>query len=245
MKKLTKLPGWGKLCIVLGVIAFFFRFTLRGYAYLAYALVFAAALILAYHYVGTVLWRIIVILVCIGFAYFCFVETLIIGAAKTDREPERKYLIVLGAAVYGEVPSLSLKNRLDGAMDYLFEYPDSVAIVSGGQGKGEDITEAQCMYDYLIEHGYDESRIIMEDKATSTLENLRFSFDIIRERGDEPDGNVAIVSSSYHLYRAKQMAKNLGVEAAGVAGYPGYPLVMVNFFIREAFGVTHLWVFGN
>lgn len=245
MKKLRTIPGWGKLCAVLSVIAFFFRFTLRGYAYLAYALVFIAALIIAYHCVGAVLWRVIVILVCIGFVYFCFVESLIIGAARTDPEPGRKYLIVLGAAVYGDVPSLSLQNRLDGAMDYLFEYPDSIAIVSGGQGKGESITEAQCMRDYLVEHGFDESRILMEDKSTSTLENLRFSFDVIRGRGDEPDGNVAIVSSSYHLYRAKQMAKDLGVEAAGVAGYPGYPLVMLNFFIREAFGVTHLWVFGN
>lgn len=123
MKKLRTIPGWGKLCAVLGVIAFFFRFTLRGYAYLAYALVFIAALIIAYHCVGAVLWRVIVILVCIGFAYFCFVESLIIGAARTDPEPGRKYLIVLGAAVYGDVPSLSLQNRLDGAMDYLLNIP--------------------------------------------------------------------------------------------------------------------------
>ena len=86
----------------------------------------------------------------------------------------------------------------------------------------------------------------MEPKATSTLENLKFSFDIIRERGDEPQGNVAIVSSAYHLYRAKLMAKNLGVtDAAGVAAPWGYFFVMLNYFIREAFGVTHLWVLGN
>ena len=130
-------------------------------------------------------------------------------------------------------------------MDYLTAYPDAACIVSGGQGGGEDITEAECMYNYLTAAGISKSRIILENRATSTMENLQFSFDIIRERGDEPDGNIAIVSSSYHLYRAKCMARMLGAEAAGVAGTMGYPIYMLNCYIREAFGVTHLWVFGR
>lgn len=85
----------------------------------------------------------------------------------------------------------------------------------------------------------------MEDKATSTMENLDYSFDIIRSLGGEPDGNVTIVSSSYHLFRAKSMAKRLGVGAAGYSCAPGNPILAANFFIREAFGVTHLWVFGK
>ena len=84
----------------------------------------------------------------------------------------------------------------------------------------------------------------MEPNATSTEENLRYSFEIIRNRGDEPDGNVAVVSSAYHLFRAKSMARLQGVQAAGVAAPWGYKMVMLNYFIREAFGVTHLWVFG-
>ena len=88
-------------------------------------------------------------------------------------------------------------------------------------------------------------RVLREDKATSTRENLEYSFEIIRRRGDEPAGNVAIVSSAYHLYRAKLMAQRLGAPgAAGVAAPWGYFFVMLNYFIREAFGVTHLWVFG-
>ena len=76
------------------------------------------------------------------------------------------------------------------------------------------------------------------------MENLEFSFDIIRARGDEPDGSIAIVSSAYHLYRAKLMAQKLGADAAGVAAPWGYFFVMLDYFIREAFGVTHLWAFG-
>ena len=225
--------------------ALFLRFALRGYAWWGYACLFVAALLLLHHFLPSGLWRVVVILVCIGLGYFGFVEYFVIKNARTDPEPERKYLIVLGAAVYGEQPSLTLIRRLEGALDYLERYPDSVAIVSGGMGPGETVTEAKAMHDWLIAHGIPEERVLMEDKATSTQENLAFSFRIIRVRGDEPDGNVAIVSSAYHLYRAKEMAKLQGVEAAGVAGPWGYFFVMLNYFIREAFGVTHLWVFGN
>ena len=96
-----------------------------------------------------------------------------------------------------------------------------------------------------LDREYRPERVLIEDRATSTRENLEFSFDIIRSRGDEPSGNVAIVSSAYHLYRAKCMAEKLGIaDPAGVAAPWGYFFVMLNYFIREAFGVTHLWVLG-
>ena len=230
--------------LFLGAAAFL-RFALRGYAWWGYLAAFIAALVIAHRFLSRTLFRAILVLVFLGFSYFCFVEFFIIRDAFTDEDPKRDYVIVLGAAVYGEEPSLTLVRRLEGALAYLEEYPASVAIVSGGMGAGENITEAQAMHDWLIEHEIPEERILMEEKATSTLENLDFSFAIIRERGDEPDGNVAIVSSAYHLYRAKLMARNLGVEAVGVAAPWGRTLVMFNYFIREAFGVTHLWAFGN
>ena len=221
-------------------------FVVRGYAWWGYALLFVAALIVLHHILPLGWWRVVVILTCIGLAYFCFVEYFIIKNARTDKDPERDYLIVLGAAVYGDQPSLTLIRRMEGAIDYLEQYPDSVAIVSGGMGKGETVTEAQAMFDWMTAQGVDPARILLEPEATSTEENLLNSFAIIRARGDEPQGSVAIVSSAYHLYRAKTMAKNFGVDdAAGVAAPWGYFFVMLNYFIREAFGVTHLWVFGN
>ncbi len=235
---------WKALCVVLFGLALFLRFALRGYGYWAYALAFIACLMLACHLLPTVLWRILLVLTCIGLVYFCIVEVPIIKNARTDKDAERPYLIVLGAAVYGDQPSLTLVRRLEGALDYLERYPQSVAVVSGGMGPGETVTEAKAMQDWLVRHGVSEDRIVQEDKATSTKENLSFSFEKIRERGDEPNGKVAIVSSAYHLFRAKSMARLQGVEAAGVAAPWGYPMVMLNYFIREAFGVTHLWVFG-
>lgn len=245
MKLFKKVPLWGVITGGLLAAAALFRFAMHGYSYIAHTLVFIAALIVMHRFFPKWLWRAVVILVCIGLVYFVIVEVPIIKNARTDAEPERDYLVVLGAAVNWDTPSLSLIHRLNGALNYLEQYPDSIAIVSGGKGPGENLTEAQAMFDWLTAHGISPERIIMEDKATSTMENLQFSFDIIRSRGDDPDGNTAIVSSAYHLYRAKQMAMLQGVNAAGVAGSPDYPLLTVNYFIREAFGVTHLWAFGH
>lgn len=237
-------PSWPAVVATLASLAFLLRFAARGYAWWGYALLFVAALVVLHRFLPGFWWRLVVILTCVGLAYFAFVESFIIKNARTDKEPGRDYLVVLGAAVYGDQPSLTLVRRLEGARDYLLAYPDSVAIVSGGMGPGETVTEAQAMHDWLLAHGIPEERVLMEPQATSTMENLQFSFDLIRARGDEPDGRVAIVSSAYHLYRAKLMARNLGVTAAGVAAPWGYFFVMLNYFIREAFGVTHLWVFG-
>lgn len=242
---IKNLPFWGLSVAVLVIAAAFFFFCMRGYTYISYTLLFIAVLILVHRFGNDVFRRWVFILVSIGFIYFCLVELPIIKNSRTDPDPERKYLIVLGAAVRGDTPTVALVNRLEGALDYLNEYPDTTVIVSGGQGPGENISEAECMRDWLIRHEVDRDRIICENESTSTMENLTFSFEIIREMWDEPDGNVAVLSSSYHLYRAKTMAKMLGADVAGVAGHPGYPIYMLNCYIREAFGITHLWVFGD
>ena len=238
--------NWVAVSAALAAAALILRFAVRGYAWWGYAALFVAALVVLHRFLPAALWKLVVALVCLGLAYFCFVESFIIKNARTDPDDGRDYLIVLGAAVYGDQPSLTLVRRMEGAMDYLERYPDSVAIVSGGMGAGETVTEGEAMYKWMLAQGVDPARLIIEDKATSTEENLENSFAIIRARGDDPQGKVAIVSSAYHLYRAKLFAQKLGVtDAAGVAAPWGYFFVMLNYFIREAFGVTHFWVFGN
>lgn len=227
------------------LLACFFKFAMLGYDYIGYALAFAAALLLMNKYLPHGVMRVVAILVCLGLVYFCIVEIPIVKNSRGDKDAERDYLIVLGAAVHGDVPSLALKNRVGGAVEYLQKYPRAVAIVSGGQGEDENMSEAECMKKLLIQQGISPERILTEDRSTSTMENLTYSFDIIRARGGEPDGHTAILSSSYHLYRAKSMAGLLGVTAVGVPGKPDWPLTTLNFYIREAFGVTHLWVFGR
>ncbi len=183
-------------------------------------------------------------LISLALAVLIVIEIPIISAARTDKEPEAPYLIVLGAGVNGTRPSLSLLNRLDAALWYLEAYPEAKTIVSGGQGPGEDITEAECMRRWLEDKGIAAQRIIMEDMATSTQENIKHSLELIEKDGGDPQGKVAIVSSEYHLYRAKYMAKALGCSPLGVAGKTNYPILRLNYFIREAAAVAYMWVFG-
>ena len=170
-------------------------------------------------------------------------EGPILCTALTAAESDAPYVIVLGAAVYGETPSISLRHRSDRAAAHLQRNPDAVAVVSGGQGEGEDISEAEAMRRYLVDKGVADGRILMEDRSTSTLENLTFSKQIIENSGGDP-ARVAVVSSSYHLYRAKRMAAALGMAADGLPSSDGYPVYMTGMYLREAVAVWKLWVLG-
>lgn len=229
------------VCILAGCV---FRFAMPGHDFIGYLLWLLAVLIFAFPRLSKT-WRIVLAaLLVLGAAVFAVFEAPVISNAKTDAAPQSDYLIVLGAGVNGSAPSLSMVNRLEAALDYLEAYPDAVAIVSGGQGAGEDVTEASAMHDWLVAHGMPESRIVQEDQSTSTRENLENSFAIIRSRGGDPADGVAVVSSEYHLYRAKQMARALGAKPLGVAAETTLPTMRVNYFIREAFAAAYMQVFG-
>lgn len=246
MNRITRMTT-GHFWLLIGVLAALAVFLYainRGYGYLGYGLGFLAVLLFIARYAPLWLKILTAVLVGLGFVWFCIAETPVILGARSDARPGTPYLIILGAQVRGDTMSITLQNRTDGALRYLQQYPDTVVICSGGKGDGENISEAQAMHDYLLSRGIPEDHILMEDRSTNTTENLRNSFALIRARGDEPDGNVTIVSSAYHLYRARYIARSLGVRASAFAGEPGYPLVMLNFFIREAFGVTRLWLLG-
>lgn len=251
MEKKKEILFWMLETLLLAAAAVF-AFAMVGYSTIALLLCAIAALLVLYkilrHYsqrnarTATLLRRILTALICIAAALFIAVEIPIIASARTDKEPEADYLIVLGAGVNGTMPSLSLLNRLDAARDYLLTYTDSKAIVSGGQGRGEDISEAQCMRDWLVKSGVSEDRIIMEPEAVSTIENISFSLKKIAEDGGDPTARVAIVSSEYHLYRAKFIASELGAQPLGVAGHTSNTVLMINYFIREAAAVVSTWI---
>ena len=233
------MKGRLKIAAILVVAASVLNFALSGYNYIAYTLYFLAALIVAFGIIGKVLKVILLILLIAGVVYFGAVELPIIGGASGDADFDADYIIVLGAAVHGDTPSLALTERLTAAKDYLDGHPDCVAVVSGGQGSNEDVSEAQAMYDWLTAEGIAPERIIMEDRATSTYENILFSYEYI---GD--DARVAIVSSEYHLFRAKLIATALGHEVGTVAAHTTRPGVRLNYFIREVFGVTYYSIFA-
>ena len=213
------------------------RFAFSGHNYIAYGLFLLSVFMVVFGVAGKTLKRFLAMFIAMGLVYFVIIEIPIIDEASGDGDFDADYLIVLGAAVHGDTPSLSLVERLSAAKDYLTKHPDTVAIVSGGQGGGENVSEAQAMYEWLCEKGIDPERIIMEDKATSTYENLKFSREIINARSD--NATIAVVSSEYHLCRAKLIAKTLDMDIHTVPAHTTYFSIKLNYFIREAFGVTY------
>ncbi len=162
-----------------------------------------------------------------------------IAAANKEPEPGAT-VVVLGCRVYGERASLSMVERLDAAYEYLVAHPESKCVLSGGQGDGENITEAECMYRYLVNKGIDASRLYKEEASTTTRENLLFSEQLIEEQGLNPV--IAIATSEYHEYRAGMIANALDITWAAVPGKTAIWL-FPTYYVRELYGILYEWIF--
>ena len=154
---------------------------------------------------------------------------LILSAFSGRGEPGGEILIVLGTTVNGTEPSPMLRQRLDAAVQYLNTYPESVCIVTGGKGDENNLSEAQCMFNYLTAAGIDGSRITMEDRATSTVENLQ------NVRKMLSTNEVDILSSDFHLYRAGLIAKDAGFTATLIPAKTEPITLLLPWFFREIF----------
>lgn len=153
---------------------------------------------------------IILLIICIPILLFWTITTKwLADGEKPIANGQYKYVIVLGAKVKkGAIPSKALTYRLDAAITYAMQHPHVQIIVSGGQGPDEDATEASVMKKYLLNQGFPESQIIVENQSKSTYENLLNTKKLI---GKNLHG-LTIVSSDYHLARAKMLAKELHIE---------------------------------
>ena len=145
-----------------------------------------------------------------------------------------EFVVVLGAQVQGDQPSLTLKKRLDKALEFLQAHPDRTVIVSGGQGPDEAHTEASVMAQYLLAHGADASQILEEPQASNTRENLLFSAKLAEEAGFDTS-RVLIVTSDFHMCRAKYIAKTLGMEPYGLSSGTWPWILKLNYTLREVF----------
>lgn len=148
-----------------------------------------------------------------------------------DNLEKLDYMIILGAGLDGYNVGKTLKSRLDKAIEYYNLNKDVKIIVTGGQGKNEVISEAEAMYNYLVSKDIPKENIIKEDKATTTLENIIFSKEILENRNSE-NKKVLIVTNEFHLTRSMIIANILGMDSEGLAAET--PIrVRVNYLIRE------------
>ncbi|CAK7084631.1 YdcF family protein [Tissierella carlieri] len=183
-----------------------------------------------------IMLKTMVILITMVLISFLVIESLIIIEGKRISTEKVDYVIVLGARLYGDIPSPALLERLKIAKGYLLENREVKVVVSGGQGSNEDIAEAYAMEKYLVDNGIEKSRIIIEDKSTSTFQNLRLSLDKIREVDDKENIKILIASNKYHIFRSKLLAKRLGLIPYGLPAKTP-PIIIFKSYIREYFAV--------
>lgn len=168
-----------------------------------------------------------------GLLTVCITLGIIIKAGAEKAEKGADYLIILGAHVYGERMSSNLRYRVEIGKEYLEENPGTKVILSGGQGLGEDITEAEAMRRYLVKNGISEERIMLEDQSVNTDENIKFSREIMKDQ----NAFVVIATNRFHLYRAEGIAKKQGLKnVQGIGQYVRWDTVP-NCYLREVLAV--------
>ncbi|TYQ18036.1 UNVERIFIED_CONTAM: uncharacterized SAM-binding protein YcdF (DUF218 family) [Acetivibrio alkalicellulosi] len=191
---------------------------------------------------NTILRRAITFIITLFVVSFVLIQGLILFSAKTDKFSQLDYVVILGAGLKGELITPTLQYRLDKGIEYLIENPELMVVVTGGQGPGETITEALAMERYLVKNGIDISRIIKEDRATSTSENFKFSKEILNQINDKDTYRILIVTNNFHMFRSKMIAKRNGFIVYGAPARTN-PYILLNCHIREYFAVIKSVIF--
>ena len=176
-------------------------------------------------------------------------------------------MIVLGARVKEHAVSDSLKKRLDKAIEYSEKNPDTILVLSGGKGKDEPISEAEAMYRYLVYNGVNPDRLLLEERSTSTVENIAFSKVVIeRHRAAEkpvpvrpprnmgPEGaqmvedkplEIGVLTSNFHVFRAVMIARHWGMENVYGIAARSDRVLFVHMCVRECASILKDRLMGN
>lgn len=196
--------------------------------------------------------RALLVLLGLCLVFYGAMEIFIALHDDTVLAGEPRTMVVFGCQVWPHGPSILLRDRLDTALDYLDDHPDMKVVVTGGKGDDEHISEAQCMYDYLTEHGVDGENIYMEDQSRNTWQNVNYTLELLESEVEagrlaKPQGYV-LVSSGFHLARIEMLwtraggqGENISTLAAPVSHRPS----AVQMFFREPLALVKSFVFDR
>ena len=198
------------------------------------------------------LWlKILLALVLLAVGAFAGLAGIVLSGGRTrvaagDGAPE--VMVIFGCKVEPDGPSILLRDRLDTALDYLEDHPDMTVVVTGGKGDDEHVSEAQAMYDYLVEHGADGDQIIREDRSRNTWQNVNNTLDLFQSGEIDGTERVLLVSSDFHLTRIQMLwnrasggGDTLSTLAAPVSHFPS----RVQMFFREPFALVKSFLFDR
>lgn len=175
---------------------------------------------------------------------FVLMQLYLLSGTKSEIDKKADYLLILGSGLVNERITLTLKERLDQGLIYLNKYPDVKVVVSGGKGLNETISEAKAMSRYLIENGIDEKRIILEDKSTSTFENMLYTKQELKLKTGKDDLSIMVVTNDFHIKRAKLLAKRCGFIPYGLPCKTPWQ-VFINNYSREYFAYVKTFIFDR
>ena len=153
-------------------------------------------------------------------------------------------MIVLGASVRTDGPSKTLALRLDKAAEYAAQNPDTVLVLSGGQGADEPSTEAAAMRDYLLEKGVPQEQMLLEERSRSTAENIAYSRELIRSQA-RASQRTGILTSNFHLLRARLIASRQGLSQVSGIAAESDRVLFVHFCLRESLAILKDRLMGN
>ena len=231
--------------VILAVVCWFHPYGIQmtGLCLLGYAILLVADVVGRRHGFGR-RWR--NMLIGIGLAVFVLLAAGMTaiglgGRSQWTAAEQSDYAVVLGAQIWGDQPSPTLQRRLNVGLEYLERNPDGILIVSGGQGPDEAYTEASIMAEYLRQQGADMDRVAEEDQASNTRENLQNSAVIAESMGLDAD-QPTIITSEFHLCRAKYIARTLGMEPTGLSSPTTPVLLRLNYQLREVFAFVKAWM---
>jgi uncharacterized SAM-binding protein YcdF (DUF218 family) len=160
---------------------------------------------------------------------------------RLTAEDSAEYVIVLGCQVAGSIPSIPLWRRVNTAIHYLNENHNTNVVISGGQGRGENISEAEAMKRILLRNGIDENRIFAESYSKSTMENFKFSDNLYNLKNK----NVVIVTTDYHIFRALSIAKKLNYHNVKTLPSKSQLSVLPAYLLREYTAIMYYKLSGK
>ena len=191
--------------------------------------------------------RVLLALVLAGILCFAGLLGAVLYGSYDHIHDQPEVMIILGCQVKETGPSELLQDRLDKALAYLEDNPDMTIVVSGGQGPDEPTTEARAMADYLMEHGVEESQILLEDQSHNTAQNFRYSAQLLEQQGcDLEDTQVLVVSNGFHLTRARMLAERMGFGEVSTLAAPSSHLPSrLKMYVREPLALVKSFLFDH
>lgn len=178
---------------------------------------------------------------------FAVLLGVVLTGARDHIVGQPQVMVILGCKVESWGPSILLQDRLNKALDYLEDHPDLTIVVSGGQGNDEHQSEAQCMYDYLTDHGVDGGQILMEDQSHNTWENICFTQELLQAEGVDTS-EMLVVSNGFHLARVRMLwdrawegEYTLSTLAAPTSHLPS----KLKMYIREPLALVKSYLFDR